>query len=292
MKRYTLSDTNVPMAYFYFYICVRLPLSLMNFLANMDFSSSYNFLLPLLEQLTLLCACIGLFKRKYWGYTINKIFLIVEIGLAICLLPFDIASFFTGSDYEYIGFLGMLIVNIPTFIYFEKRKYLFNGAPIQNQHNKYNIDILPEGYAIDKDGLPYKKNRVYGWGKEFNAFITANGNCYHKSKCPLIKGNKKILLHRYTAIKHYTPCQVCKPKNYIDEWFLKSVSSQPQPINSQPAKDEIYFSHTCSSCSKTFNVKYKIPVNQAFIPTLSTICPNCKSKEIIETGNKLYQKDL
>ena len=80
---------------------------------------------------------------------------------------------------------------------------------------------IPNGYAIGSDGLPYKTNRQYGWGREFNVFVTNNGEHYHRSKCKIIKARKRKLMHRYNAIKRYKPCTYCKPKAYIDEWYIK-----------------------------------------------------------------------
>ncbi len=79
---------------------------------------------------------------------------------------------------------------------------------------------IPVGYSIDSDNLPYKTNRQYGWGREFNAFVTQSGRHFHRSRCNLIKGKRKILIHRYNAIKHYVPCSHCNPTAYIDKWYL------------------------------------------------------------------------
>lgn len=78
---------------------------------------------------------------------------------------------------------------------------------------------LPEGYAIDENGLPYKTNRKYGWGREFNAFITTDGKCYHRSKCDVFIGKKKILIHRYNAMEKYKPCELCHPRTDIARWW-------------------------------------------------------------------------
>ena len=83
----------------------------------------------------------------------------------------------------------------------------------------------PVGYAIDENGLPYKTNRVYGWGKEYNAFVTEYGKYFHKSNCPTLKGKKKILMHRYNAMKYYMPCSHCHPKDYIDSWYVQDAKN-------------------------------------------------------------------
>ena len=84
-----------------------------------------------------------------------------------------------------------------------------------------NTSAIPNGYAIGSDGLPYKTNRQYGWGREFNVFVTNNGEHYHRSRCKIIKTKKRKLMHRYNAIKIYKPCTYCKPKAYIDDWYIK-----------------------------------------------------------------------
>lgn len=78
---------------------------------------------------------------------------------------------------------------------------------------------IPDNVSIGKDGLPYIKTREFGYGKRFNAFITKNSDCYHRSKCPTIRFRKKTVMHRYTAMKIYKPCARCKPIDYIDNWY-------------------------------------------------------------------------
>ena len=88
----------------------------------------------------------------------------------------------------------------------------------------------PDGYGIDKDCLPYKLNRVYYWGKEFNVFVTQNGHCYHRSYCKALKGKGKVktVLHRYDAIKKgYDACPHCEPNAKIDSWYIKMFPNSP-----------------------------------------------------------------
>ncbi len=81
--------------------------------------------------------------------------------------------------------------------------------------------MLPNGVDIDeKTLLPYKTNRVYGYGKEFNAFVTPNGKYFHRSRCNYVKSHKKILMHRYEALKkNYLPCPYCKPVSKVNAWY-------------------------------------------------------------------------
>lgn len=83
---------------------------------------------------------------------------------------------------------------------------------------------IPEGYGIDDEGLPYKLNRVYGWGMEYNVYVTQHGHCYHRSKCKALKGKGKIktLIHRYDALSQgYDVCRYCSPIEGIDDWFVE-----------------------------------------------------------------------
>lgn len=93
-----------------------------------------------------------------------------------------------------------------------------------NENNSAKqLSALPKDVALDDKGLPYKINRKYldGWGKQFNAFVTLNGEYYHKSKCRCCKGHTYKCIHVYNAIKAgYKPCQICKPKDKIDDWYL------------------------------------------------------------------------
>lgn len=100
---------------------------------------------------------------------------------------------------------------------------------VRSAENVLIIDLkpIPTGYGIDNNKLPFKENRVYGWGKEFNTFVTSTGKYYHRSKCSKIKGKNKILMHRYSAMIKYSPCPCCKPKSYIDDWYIQNFPDSP-----------------------------------------------------------------
>lgn len=91
--------------------------------------------------------------------------------------------------------------------------------------------IIPAGVAIGKDGLPYVKMREYGYGKRFNAFVTKYSDCYHRSKCSTIRFHKKILMHRYEALKLYRPCTICKPVDHIERWYKQYLENNNQQKN-------------------------------------------------------------
>ena len=82
----------------------------------------------------------------------------------------------------------------------------------------------PDGYAIGDDGLPYKYHREYGWGMEYNVYVTQHGHCYHTLSCKALKGKGKVraTLHRYDAVlQGYTACPHCNPVEGIDDWFVE-----------------------------------------------------------------------
>lgn len=109
--------------------------------------------------------------------------------------------------------------------YYEAKKIIEeNKKKRQEERLRVQKALLPANTAIDEDGLPYLINREYGYGKLYNAFITESGTHFHRSRCPRISGHKKICIHRYEAVKKYTPCSECNPINYIDEWYLRYKS--------------------------------------------------------------------
>ncbi|MEE0896246.1 MAG: YHYH domain-containing protein [Acutalibacteraceae bacterium] len=91
--------------------------------------------------------------------------------------------------------------------------------------------LIPEGTAIDENGLPYLVNRQYGYGRLYNAFVTKSGNHYHRSRCPEILGRKKKCIHRYDAIKSYQPCIRCKPLCHVDDWYLEYIEIEKTKNN-------------------------------------------------------------
>ncbi|MBE7049337.1 MAG: hypothetical protein E7394_01020 [Ruminococcaceae bacterium] len=97
----------------------------------------------------------------------------------------------------------------------------------KNNYKAY--EPIPDNVSIGMDGLPYIKTREYGYGKRFNAFITKNSDCYHRSKCSTIRFRKKTVMHRYTAMKIYKPCARCKPIDYVDNWYKIYLEQQKQP---------------------------------------------------------------
>lgn len=101
-----------------------------------------------------------------------------------------------------------------------------------------NKTMIPKGIAIDENMLPYKTNREYGWGKQFNAFVTDGGTHYHRSRCLKIKNSKRNVLHLYNAIEKYEPCSHCKPQAYVDNWYKDFINANHQ--NSLYENNEIH----------------------------------------------------
>jgi hypothetical protein len=78
------------------------------------------------------------------------------------------------------------------------------------------------GVGIDEHCFPYVIDRKNGYGRRFNAYITPNGNCYHRSRCKKLH-DKKAVIHIYGAIAdtRLKPCKLCNPRTTIDEWYLE-----------------------------------------------------------------------
>lgn len=149
----------------------------------------------------------------------------ILIILFLCILPVMI-----WSSYSYVKEK------------MQEKKRSVSSPSLSNPHPKLNVideyqlvqsikenlsekqqALIPEGTAIDENGLPYLINRQYGYGRLYNAFVTKSGNHYHRSRCPEILGHKKKCIHRYDAIKSYQPCLRCKPLRHVDDWYLEYI---------------------------------------------------------------------
>lgn len=104
-------------------------------------------------------------------------------------------------------------INMSIFSWFKKSK----STP---PPRKFVRVSLPSNIALNERNLPYCTNKVYGYGKRFNAFVTHGGKYYHRSNCNYLKNKKKTVIHRYDALKSYQPCKHCKPISYIDDWYI------------------------------------------------------------------------
>ncbi len=134
------------------------------------------------------------------------------------------------SDNTYPSVIDTLVISMIVLLI-----ALITAITVIIRKQKKNLNVsetnqtttkLPSGIALDDENLPYCTNRKYGYGKRFNAFIVPNGECYHISKCPLIKGHHKTVIHRYEAIKKYKPCKYCNPNNQIDNWYTELTASK------------------------------------------------------------------
>lgn len=136
----------------------------------------------------------------------------------------------TNKSKEYSVSIGMsllLIFGLWFSVRLRKKEYIAPVIEITIHKRAYITPVMdlsmfakiPSGYGIDEEGLPYKTNRYYGWGKEFNVLVTPNGSAFHRSNCKSINGKQKILMHRYNALKKYKPCKICKPRTDIAKWY-------------------------------------------------------------------------
>ncbi|MCH5213143.1 MAG: hypothetical protein J1G06_09015 [Oscillospiraceae bacterium] len=148
MTYYNPSDPDVPMNFYKFYIWVRVPLIVLSDISTLikGETDSIALLISMVEMLTIIFACVGLYKKEYWGYLTNKIFTIAESIIGFIYIVFGIYE----AAWGYPGFassigcgLGLIITNILICLYFEKRRYFFKGVP-----NKYNNSPI---YTCDMD---------------------------------------------------------------------------------------------------------------------------------------------
>lgn len=130
--------------------------------------------------------------------------------------------------------------------------------------------------------LGIRNSDPYGYDGVYSSFITM------AYVIPLFYVS--ILLFCFICYRHHK-----KESGRIKE-ILKSYGMSLDEIQqltkdngkkSEKNKEEttILFSHTCSKCGYTFKVKYDKPTTPNKTPVLSTICPKCKSKEIIKEKN-------
>ncbi|MCH5188647.1 MAG: hypothetical protein J1F63_09600 [Oscillospiraceae bacterium] len=139
IKRYSKDDPDVPMIFYKIYICVRLPLIVMIYIKNLytnNVGTGISSVVPFLESVAAVCIIIGLAKKEYWGYVVNKFFLIIEVIFSVKIIITGLYYLHYG-EYEIFSYsvsfgIAAIITNSLIFVYFEKRKYLFDGAPPEN----------------------------------------------------------------------------------------------------------------------------------------------------------------
>ena len=123
----------VPMRFYKFYIWVRLPLIVLFDIFFIISNGIDNAFSPvyLIEILTIIFAFVGLVRKKYWGYMINKIFIIAKVVIGFIFVIFGINGLYSG-DYGFFLDIGIgivsIVINILIYIYFENRQYLFKGT--------------------------------------------------------------------------------------------------------------------------------------------------------------------
>lgn len=128
---YTI-ENETPMAFFKFYVYVRPILSiLLNLRTWITFDYDIvSLIIEIAILIVYLFSIIGLIKRKYWGYVLNNISLIVPLVLSFfdALTCVIMGDYITASS-RVATLLVYTIVNALIFIYFRKRKYLFGAKP-------------------------------------------------------------------------------------------------------------------------------------------------------------------
>lgn len=154
MKYYTnIADT--PMKFYKFYSFM-LPLRILSTVItaaelirasqgtpNQLLLTTHGFVLFILCAM-LLIAIAGILKRKYWGYIFNQLALIFDLIIGITfgtIYALNIAYFDM-----ILSIIPLLPIHILTLIYFEKRKYVFSGAP---EYIKRNNDAVSDNTAAE-----------------------------------------------------------------------------------------------------------------------------------------------
>ncbi|MDD6762818.1 MAG: hypothetical protein PUD92_04145 [Clostridiales bacterium] len=132
IRKYAKDEVNRPMTFFKFYVYVRAPLMFLLTLMSLDEQSDLVYTTIDFARASVLCvACIGLHNKQYWGYILNKCFLIAEIVLVIAYVILE-ASLGMGA----YGNPRILIFSIISLVYFEKRKLLFEKTPCPENNNQ------------------------------------------------------------------------------------------------------------------------------------------------------------
>lgn len=138
MKKYSSTNVNVPMKFYYAYLYGILPaIAIIDIIVAIGHIYLEHY--PTIITQTIKIAInvfiwIGLFQKKYLGYILNKICLIIIASLCGLLnIPVYVFRLTVGITTEVIALqcilLAALLGSILTLIYFEKRKYLFGAKP-------------------------------------------------------------------------------------------------------------------------------------------------------------------
>ncbi len=129
-KRYKWND-EIPMTYFYIYIFVKFPINALRtaVLSYFTWVSSGTLLLSAVQVAIEAIACMGLYARKKWGYTLNRIYIIITgiltMFMLIALLFYQYQSIST-AVIAITMYSFSVALHIFSFIYFEKRQVIFN----------------------------------------------------------------------------------------------------------------------------------------------------------------------
>lgn len=139
LERYSKDDPYVPMKFFYFYTYFRFPITIINFILSLIYYSLYYtqfssviFRLSVAETFLVIAVFLGLFRKKHWGIILNTVLLVYNTSMS-AFTWFNNMYIGAATLAEFLGTsIGILIVNILIMFYFEKRKFLFDGAPAEN----------------------------------------------------------------------------------------------------------------------------------------------------------------
>ena len=125
-------DDNIPMTYFYIYIFVKFPINMLIpvIMSFFTWLSSAAMLVSTICLIAEAIICIGLYSKRKWGYTANRIYIIISIVRLIPVILLYIVYFVLDSNLTFLfGTLYLLVslgIHIFSYVYFEKRRLVFD----------------------------------------------------------------------------------------------------------------------------------------------------------------------
>lgn len=143
MKKYSSTNLNVPMKFYYVYLYGILPaiviIDIIVAIGHIYLEHYPTIISQTIKIIINVCIWAGLFQRRYFGYILNKICLILAISLCgLMVVPICAYCFTFGITMEVIALqcilLTIALFSIFILIYFEKRKYLLGKKPPHIEH--------------------------------------------------------------------------------------------------------------------------------------------------------------
>ena len=184
-----------------------------------------------------------------------------------------------------------IAVNI-TEIHNKKRCKKCFASPIKQVDNGYYRDIIADvhshwylSYTRDTSDIKNNISNIEHKIECNTSHLARNMELFEKNKEEYSVKHKKLAKHKelHSLMEIADICSIDKANIESELYSLsrrRKAFSLYMTANSK--EKEFIIPHTCSKCGKLFNAKYIMPNNQITIPTLTVICPHCKSKEVIK----------